>query len=125
MNMNKRIMFLGLLGSVFLSLGLYYRFFDPVHSDISYEYLGIGTWSAGIVYFTVYQKYREVVLFMMGLLVLHAGVLMLLRDLTNPKLLGALVFTAGIIIVLSSGLSDIMNKRKSKRKYMHVPYKHN
>jgi uncharacterized membrane protein HdeD (DUF308 family) len=122
MTKSKKI-FIGILGAVFLLLGLYYRFYDPARYDISYEYIGIGTWLAGIIYYTLYRSYREIVSFVMGLLVLHAGVLLLLKDgLGNPKLLGALVFTAGIIVVLGSGFSEYIKKSKEKTKYKQVPY---
>lgn len=111
-HMNTRKVFLIILGAIFIFSGLYHRFFDPVNSDISYEYLGIGTWSAGIIFYVLYPRYKEVSSFILSLLVLHAGVLLLLKDLTNPKLLGALVFTAGIVGVLSSGFSDYMKKMK-------------
>ncbi|KCZ73593.1 hypothetical protein ANME2D_00664 [Candidatus Methanoperedens nitroreducens] len=112
----QKIIFMGLLGAVFFLSGLYYRIFDPARSDISYEYLGIGTWSAGIIFYILYPKYKEFSSFILGLLVLHAGVLLLLKEkLSNPKLLGALVFTAGVIVVLSSGFSDYMKKRKAKK----------
>ena len=122
MTKSKKI-FIGLLGAVFLLIGLYYRFYDPARSSISYEYLGIGTWIAGIVYYTIYRVHQEVVSFILGLLILHAGVLMILVDeLSNPKLLGALVFTGGIIVVLGSGFSEYMKNRKGKTKYKQVPY---
>jgi len=51
----------------------------------------------------------------LGLLVLHAGVLLLLKETySNPKLLGFLVFTVGIIFVMNSGFSDYMKKWKNK-----------
>lgn len=122
MTKSKKI-FIGLLGAVFLFIGLYYRFYDPTKSSISYEYLGIGTWIAGIVYYTLYDGHREIVSFILGLLILHAGVLLILVDeLSNPKLLGALVFTGGIIIVLASGFSEYIKNRKGKIKYKQVPY---
>lgn len=122
MTKSKKI-FIGLLGAAFLLIGLYYRFYDPAVNSISYEYLGIGTWIAGIVYYTLYDGHREIVSFILGLLILHAGVLLILVDeLSNPKLLGALVFTGGIIIVLASGFSEYIKNRKGKIKYKQVPY---
>ncbi len=108
--MNKpKLVFLGLLGAVFLLIG-------SVKSNISYGYIGIGTWSAGIIYYTLLQKYKEITSFLLGLAVLHAGVILLLIDrLSNPKLLGAIVFTAGVVVVLSSGFSDYMRRRRAKK----------
>ena len=113
---NSKAVILGSLGAVFLLSGLYFRIFDPARSDISYEYLGIGTWLAGIVFFVFYPKYKEPVSFILGLLVLHAGVLLILKDLyTNPKLHGLLVFISGIVMVMNSGFSDYLKKRKVKK----------
>jgi len=115
--------FIGILGAVFLLIGLYYRFYDPARSIISYEYLGIGTWLAGIIYYTLYQGNREVVSFILGLLILHAGLLLILvEELSDPKLLGAIIFTAGVIVVLGSGFSEYMKNRKRRTKYKQVPY---
>lgn len=111
-----KIVFLGLIGALFLLSGLYYRIYDPVKSNISYEYLGIGTWFAGLLYYTLFQKYKEVMSLILGLIILHTGVILLLFEkLSHPKLLGVLAFTAGIVVVLNSGFSDYMKKRKTKR----------
>ena len=111
----QRKIFLGSLGAVFLIIGLYYRAQDPIGS-IPYEYMGIGTWTAGLIFYALFPKHKEVTSMVLGLLVLHAGVLLLLKeDYSNPKLLGLLVFTAGIVAVLSSGFSDHMKARRSKK----------
>lgn len=111
----KKIIFIGLLGAVFFLAGIYLRIIDPEKGVISFEYLGIGTWIAGIVFFVIYPKYKEIVSFVIGLLILHAGVLLILKDqYSNPKLLGFLIFTSGVVIVLSSGLSDYLKNRNKK-----------
>lgn len=111
----KKIVFVGLLGAVFFFAGYYLSFTDPGKNDVSFKYLGIGTWIAGIVFFLLYPKYKEIISFILGLLVLHAGVLLILKDqYSNPKLLGFLIFTSGVVIVLSSGLSDYIKNRKKK-----------
>ena len=112
---NKRIYILAILGAVFFFLGLYYRVYDPAKSNISYEYLGIGTWFAGLVYYTLFQKYKETASLILGLLILHSGVIFLFEKASHQKLLGFLVFTAGIIVVLNSGFSDYI-KSKTKNK---------
>ncbi len=113
--MNKKIIFIGLLGAVFLIIGLYFRITDRGTGDIVFEYFGVGTWIAGIIFFTLYPKYKELISFITGLLVLHAGVLLILKiQYSNPKLLGFLVFTSGVVMVLSSGISDYMKKRNNK-----------
>lgn len=111
----KKIVFVGLLGALFFFAGYYLSITDPGKKGISFEYLGIGTWVAGIVFFTLYPKYKEIISFILGLLVLHAGVLLILKDqYSNLKIIGFLIFTAGVVIVLSSGLSDYMKNRKKK-----------
>lgn len=111
----KKIVFVGLLGAVFLIAGLYFSSIDPKRSDFSFEYLGIGTWIGGFVFFGLYPKYKEIISLLMGLLVLHIGVLLILKDqCSNPKLLGFMFFTSGVVIVLSSGFSDYLKKRKNK-----------
>lgn len=111
----KKISFVGLLGAVFLIAGFYLSSIDPGRSDITFEYFGIGTWIGGFIFLAFYPKYKEIISFLLGLLVLHAGVLLILKDrYSNPKLLGFLVFTSGVIIVLSSGLSDYLKNRKNK-----------
>ncbi|SNQ59495.1 membrane hypothetical protein [Candidatus Methanoperedens nitroreducens] len=115
-DMNKlKMVFLGFLGGMFLILGLYYRIYEPAKST-PYEYMGIGTWAAGVMFNRLFPRYKEITYMIIGLLVLHAGVLLLLKDnYSNPKLLGLLVFTAGIVVVLSSGFSDYMKRRKIKK----------
>ncbi len=111
--MDRKKIILFLVGAIFLLLALIYRLHDPEKCYISYEYIGAGTWSAGLLYYTVFQKYKEITSLLLGLAVLHAGVILLLIDrLSNPKLLGAIVFTGGVIIVLGSGFSDYMKRRK-------------
>lgn len=113
--MNKKMIFIGLLGALFFMAGLYLNITDPNASHLSLQYFGFGTWIAGIVFFALYPKYKEIISFLLGLLVLHAGVLLILKDqYSNPKLLGFLVFTSGVVVVLSSGFSEYMKNRKNK-----------
>jgi hypothetical protein len=104
-----------LLGAFFLILGLYYRIYDPDKSNVSYEYLGLGTWISGLAYYTLFRKYKEMASLITGLIILHTGVILLLTRVSNPKVLGLLVFTAGIVVVLNSGFSDYMKKRSIKK----------
>lgn len=109
---NKRIYILAILGAVFFLVGLYYRIYDPAKS-IPYGYIGIGTWLSGLIYYILIPKYKELTLLVLGLLILHSGVILLLAEkLSNQKLLGFLVFTAGIVVVLNSGFSEYMKRRK-------------
>lgn len=114
--MERRKLILLFIGAVFFLAGLYYRLYDPVKSNIAYEYIGIGTWFAGLIYYTIFKNYHEMTSLLMGLLVLHAGVILLLVEkISNPKLLGFLVFTAGIVIVLGSGVSDYLKRNKAEK----------
>jgi hypothetical protein len=113
--MNKKIVFIGLLGAVFFITGLYFRITDHNTADIAFEYFGVGTWIAGIAFFSLYPKYKEIMSFILGLLVLHAGVLLIIKEqYSNSKLLGFLVFTSGAVFVLSSGFSDYVKSRKNR-----------
>ncbi len=114
--MDRKKIILLVIGAVFFIAGLYYGLSDPAKGNIAFEYIGIGTWSAGVVYYMIFKKYSEITFFLLGLLVLHAGVILLLVEkLSNQKFLGFLIFTAGIIVVLNSGFSDYLKRRKSKK----------
>ena len=102
----RKIVFLGLLGALFLLVGLYYN-------NLSFQYFGFGTLLAGLLYYTLFRNHKEIMSLILGLLILHSGVLLLIERASNPKLLGLLIFTAGIMVVLNSGFSDYMKKRKS------------
>lgn len=113
--MNKKKIFIGLLGALFIIAGLYFRFTDPGGAGSSFEYFGIGTWIAGIVFFGGYPKYKEIISFLVGLIMLHEGVLFILKyQFSNPILPGLLAFISGIVIILSSGFSDYLKNRKNK-----------
>jgi hypothetical protein len=104
----KKIAFLAILGSIFVIAGIY---FDKT----SFIYLGIGTWSSGLIYYAFFPGHKEIMSLILGLLVLHTGVLILLRErYQDMKLLGFLIFTAGIVVVLNSGISEYLKKRKMK-----------
>ncbi len=71
--MDRKKIILLVIGAVFFLAGLYYWLSDPAKSDIAFEYIGIGTWSAGIVYYVIFKKYSEITSFLLGLLVLHVA----------------------------------------------------
>jgi hypothetical protein len=112
--MDRKKIILLLIGAVFILAGLYYRLYDPVKRNIAYEYLGLGTWFAGLIYYTFFLKYKEVTSLILGLLVLHSGVVFLFQNTSYQKLLGLLVFTAGIVVVLNSGFSDYIKSKTKK-----------
>ncbi|MFA4956189.1 MAG: hypothetical protein WC556_04360 [Candidatus Methanoperedens sp.] len=104
----KKIALLAILGIIFVIAGIY---FDKT----SFLYLGIGTWLSGLIFYAFFPGYKEIMSLILGLLVLHTGVLLLLKETYSvPKLLGFLLFTAGIIIVLNSGISEYLKTRKKK-----------
>ena len=104
--MNKKIALLTVLGAVFFISGIY-------SGNINFQYLGVGTWLSGLIFYTVFAKWKEITSIILGLLVLHAGVLLILKEnLSNTKLLGFIIFTIGIVFVLNSGFSDYMKNRK-------------
>lgn len=110
---NPKKIIIGLLGIIFILLGIYYRIFEPAKSNISYESIGIGTWLAGLLYYAFFPKYKEVITLILGIIVLHTGVILLLVEkFSHPKFLGILAFISGIVVVLNSGFSDYMNRRK-------------
>ncbi len=103
--MNKKIILL-VLGAIFFFYGIY-------SGNLDFEYLGIGTWAAGLFYFAFFPKWKEIASIILGLMVLHTGVLLILKEnISNIKLLGFLVFSIGIVFVLNSGFSDYMKNRK-------------
>jgi hypothetical protein len=104
----KKIALLAILGSIFFVAGIYF-------DKNSFIYIGIGTWSSGLIFYVFFPRHREIMSLIIGLLVLHTGVLILLRETyQDMKLLGFLIFTAGIVIVLNSGISEYFKKRKIK-----------
>jgi len=105
----QRIFILGILGALFFFFGLYY-------GNISYEYLAVATWLSGLIFFLIVPRYREITFLILGLIILHTGVILLLLDqFSHPKLLGFMVFTAGIVVVLNCGFSDYIKKRKAEK----------
>ncbi len=104
----KKTALLAILGSIFVIAGIFFN-------KNSFIYLGFGTWSSGLIYYVFFPGHKEIMSFILGLLVLHTGVLILLRETyPNPKLLGFLIFTAGIVIVLNSSFPEYLKKRKIK-----------
>lgn len=102
----KKIALLAILGSIFFVAGIFFN-------KNSFMYLGIGTWLSCLIFYAFFPGYKEIMSLILGLLVLHTGVLILLREkYQDMKLLGFLMFTSGIVIVLDSGISEYLKKRK-------------
>ncbi len=104
--MNKRFVLLAILGAIFLLAGVYYK-------NASLQYLGIGSWLAGLIFAAFFPKFKALTSLVLGLLVLHTGVLLLLKEkIPDTRLHGFIVFTIGIVFVLNSGFSDYIRSRK-------------
>lgn len=105
--MNKKIIILEVLGGLFLISGLYF-------GNITFQYLGLGSLVSGLIYVLCYPRFKEVTSLIIGLLVLHTGVLFILKgNITNVSLFGLFLFIAGIVFVMNSGFSDYMKNRKN------------
>lgn len=109
MKEHKKV-FLVILGAVFVIAGI-------IFNNIPFQYLGIGTLLSCLIFYSLYPKYKEITNMVLGLLILHAGVLLLLKEeYSNPKLLGFLIFTLGVVFVLNSGFSEYMKNRNKRNK---------
>ncbi len=104
--MNKRFVLLAILGALFIFTGVYFK-------NVSLQYLGIGSWFAGLIFAAFFPKFKAIASLVLGLLVLHTGVLLLINEkIPDTKLHGFIVFTIGIVFVLNSGFSDYIRSRK-------------
>ncbi len=103
-----------LVGAFFLAVGMYFRIYDPAEGE-TYEYLGIGTWFGAFMYYSIFQKYKEVASLILGLFILHTGVVLLFQNASHQRLIGLLVFTAGVIVALNSSFSDYLKRRKAEK----------
>ena len=109
----KKQHFLAILGGIFLFAGIAMNMGG--NDGSSFIYFGIGTWFASAVYYGT-ATVRQVVAFIIGLIVLHTGVLLIVKgDLVNNTVFGFITFVCGIFVLLNSGFSDFMRDRKNKR----------
>lgn len=107
--MNKKIIVLAVLGAVFFAAGVF-------SENSAFVHLGLGTWLSGMIFFLCYPRFKEVTSLILGLLVLHTGVLFVLKDkILDASLFGLLLFIIGIVFVLNSGFSDYLRNRKKNR----------
>ena len=109
----KKQHFLAILGGIFLFAGIAMNMGG--NDGSSFIYFGIGTWFASAVYYGT-ATVRQVVAFIVGLIILHTGVLLIVKgELVYPMEFGFITFVCGIFVVLNSGFSDFMKERKNKR----------
>ncbi|HJH31379.1 MAG TPA: hypothetical protein C5S50_04175 [Methanosarcinaceae archaeon] len=112
MKVLKKQHFLALLGGVFLLVGIAINISGRNGSP--FTYFGIGTWFASAIYYGT-AAVRPVVAFLIGLVVLHTGVLLTIKgELLYPMEFGFITFVCGIFILLNSGFSEYVKDRKNK-----------
>ena len=109
----KKIHFLAILGGIFLLAGIAMNISSK--DGTSFIYFGVGTWFASAIFYGT-SKVRQVVVFLIGLIILHTGVLLIVKgELIYPMQFGFITFVSGIYVLLNSGFSDFMKERKNKR----------
>jgi hypothetical protein len=113
MKKNKKIYYLIVLGIVFLLVGAIITLDDSnIHPFI---YFGIGTLAATALYYGVMAKRSQITAFLVGLIVLHTGVLLIIKgELAYPEVFGLVTFISGILVLLNSGFSEYIRDRKNK-----------
>ena len=108
----KKQHFLAILGGIFLFAGIAMNISGK--DGFPFIYFGVGTWFASVVYYGTLAV-RQVVAFFVGLIVLHTGVLLIIKgELVYPMEFGFITFVCGIFVLLNSGFSDFMKERKNK-----------
>jgi hypothetical protein len=108
----KKQHFLAILGGIFLVAGIAMNMGGK--DGVPLMSFGIGTWFASAVYYGTAAG-RQVVAFIVGLIVLHTGVLLIIKgELFYPMQFGFITFACGIFVLLNSGFSDFMKERKKK-----------
>lgn len=107
----KKLYYLTALGVIFLLGGsIEYASGGDGHQFI---YFGIGTLVATTLYYSIMVNIPQIAAFIVGLIVLHTGVLLIVKgELDHPLVFGAVTFTCGILVLLNSGFSEFMKNRK-------------
>ncbi|MFQ6118586.1 MAG: hypothetical protein ACE5KE_01725 [Methanosarcinales archaeon] len=112
--MNKtKLYILIAFGAIFLAIGIY-----KFAITISYWYIGIGTWIAIIIFILLFPRYKEIASLLLGLIILHSGVLLIIigSELNSLEIIGLITFIAGIIVALNSNFSEYIREHKKKVK---------
>lgn len=113
MKNGKKIYYLAALGAVFLLAGL--AMYLDRGEGVAYIYFGLGTWAATALYYGIGASRPQIMAFIVGLIVLHTGVLLIVKgELTYPSEFGLVTFICGILVLLNSGFSEYMRERKKK-----------
>jgi hypothetical protein len=113
MKKNKKMYYLTALGIIFLLAGI----INSIEGGEGKEfiYFGVGTLAATVLYYGIMAANPQIIAFIVGLIILHTGVLLIIKgELTYPTQFGIVTFVAGILVLLNSGFSEFMRDRKKK-----------
>ncbi|MCL7413260.1 MAG: hypothetical protein M8353_06545 [ANME-2 cluster archaeon] len=111
MKKSKKMYYLVLLGIVFLLGGIVMNIETGERSP--YIYFGVGTLAATGLYYGIVENRPQIAAFIIGLIVLHSGILLIIKgELTYPIEFGLVTFISGILVLLNSGFSEYMRDRK-------------
>ncbi|MCG7850659.1 MAG: hypothetical protein MIO93_15990 [ANME-2 cluster archaeon] len=111
MKKGKKMHYLILLGLVFLLGGIVMNIETGETSP--YIYFGVGTLVATAIYYGIVEKRPQIAAFIIGLIVMHSGILLIIKgELTYPLEFGMVTFISGILVLLNSGFSEYMRDRK-------------
>ena len=109
----KKQHLLAILGGIFLIAGIALNMGSK--DGTPFIYFGIGTWLASVIFYGT-APVRQVVAFLIGLVILHTGVLLIIKGDLNCSLeFGFITFVCGIFVLLNSGFSEYMKERKNNR----------
>lgn len=113
MKKTKKYFYLLVLGAFFILVGILISLDEGNGS--SFIYFGIGTWAATVLYYGIMANHPQITAFIVGLIVLHIGVLLIVKDgLDYPSEFGLVTFISGILVLLNSGFSEYMRERKKR-----------
>ena len=107
----KKIYFLIALGAFFLLSGILIS--TGSGDGLPFIYFGTGTWIATLIYYSVMIKHPQVTSFILGLIVLHTGVVLIVKT-DYPGEIGLITFICGIIVLLNSGFSEYIKDRREQ-----------
>lgn len=113
MKKSRKMYYLTALGVIFLLAGVIQSIEGS--GEREFIYFGLGTLAATAVYYGIMAVYPQITVFLAGLIILHTGVLLIIKgQLTNPVEFGLVMFTAGIVILLNSGFSEFVQAHRKK-----------
>jgi hypothetical protein len=111
MKKNKKMYYLTALGIIFLLAGVVTSL-DSGEGE-EFIYFGVGTLAATVIYYGIMTANPQITAFIVGLVVLHTGVLLIIKgELTYPTQFGIVTFVAGILVLLNAGFSEFLRNRK-------------